>query len=44
MGFAGTKRNHYTQVKIQKMRSERKTNIDHLKEGVLHTIIKNPII
>lgn len=25
MGFAGTKRNHYTQVKIQKMRSERKT-------------------
>ena len=25
MGFAGTKRNLYTQVKIQKMRSERKT-------------------
>lgn len=25
MGFAGTKRNHYTQSKIQQMRSERKT-------------------
>lgn len=25
MGFAGTKRNHYTQVKIKQMRSERKT-------------------